>query len=202
VDGLARIAKTVREEHGAIDFLILSAGAVTPKLFSDYGDPVSLRKDLDANLWGTILPVHRFLPLLPSGARILMISSGFGLMGAAGYSMYCAGKAGVVNFAGALRRELLHRRVAVYVACPGDIDTPMLHAEIEMAPAWMRKSSPRRLASAQAVAARILKRARGRRKFLIVPSFEVGILMLIARLPRLWLDAILDRIFPTPEVKT
>ena len=60
-------------------------------------------------------------------------------MGAAGYGAYCASKAGVINFAESLRREVLFSRsISVFVACPGDIDTPQYHRETRDMPHWMQ----------------------------------------------------------------
>jgi 3-dehydrosphinganine reductase len=197
--GLQQVFAAVQAACGVIDYLILNAGVVTPKLFVDYADAGSLKRELDVDLWGTILPAYQFLPLLHAGAKILLVSSGFGLMGAAGYTMYCAAKAGVVMFGEALRRELLSRNINVYAACPGDMDTPMFHEEIRNSPPWMNKKTPRTIMTPEAVATKILQQAQGRRKFLIIPSADVGMLLLLQRLPKRLLDAILDKMFPVPQ---
>jgi short-subunit dehydrogenase len=128
-----------------------------------------------------------------------MISSGFGLMGAAGYSMYCAAKAGIVNFAESLRRELLIRKINVYVACPGDMDTPQFHEEMKSSPAWMKKVTPRKLKPPRVVAEQILKQCRGSRKFLIIPASDVKVLVVVSKLvPRKFRDFLLDKMFPRP----
>ena len=89
---LARIAETVKKQFGKLDFLVLNAGMVSVGLLSDYTDYGKMKADIDVDLWGTILSARIFMPLLEKGSRILMISSAFGLIGAAGYSTYCAGK--------------------------------------------------------------------------------------------------------------
>ncbi|MGZ4048726.1 MAG: SDR family NAD(P)-dependent oxidoreductase, partial [Bacteroidia bacterium] len=189
----------VKAEYKQIDYLVLNAGVVTTKLLSDYKNTAEIKKDLEIDLWGTILSAYQFIPLLPAGSKVLMISSGFGLMGAAGYSMYCAAKAGIVNFGESLRRELLNKKINVYTACPGDMDTPQFHEEVKNAPAWMNKKTPRKLMKTELVASKILKQAKGSKKYLIVPSGDVNMLVVLSKiLPRKFRDSLLDGMFPRP----
>ncbi|RFM31469.1 SDR family NAD(P)-dependent oxidoreductase [Chitinophaga silvisoli] len=192
---------SVREElctlYSKIDYLVLNAGIVKSKLFSSYEESADLRQQLDVNLWGTILPTYVMLPLLKPGAKVLMVSSGGGLTGIAGYAAYCASKAGIVNFGEALRRELLCKKISVYVACPGDFDSPMAQEAEKEAPRWMKKQSSAKLMKAVDVAGKILTKAVGSR-FLILPAGEVKMLMLLKRLPGTLSDKILDAILPRP----
>lgn len=197
--GLKKCFDQIKSEYGKIDYLVLNAGVVTTKLLSDYQNATEIKKDLEIDLWGTILSAYQFLPLLGSGSKLLMISSGFGLMGAAGYSMYCAAKAGIVNFGESLRRELLGKNINVYVACPGDMDTPQFHEEVKNAPAWMKKETPRKLMKTETVAVKILKQAKGSKKYLIIPSGDVNMLVVLSKiLPRKFRDSLLDGMFPRP----
>jgi short-subunit dehydrogenase len=196
---LSQVAIELQRTVGHIDFLILNAGMVTVKLLRDYSSTDELRQDLDIDLWGTIMSAYSFQPLLREGSKILMISSGFGLMGAAGYSIYCAAKAGVVNFAEALRRELLSQKIQVFVACPGDIDTPQYAFEMQSQPDWMQKETPRKLMKPEEAARIILGACRQEKRFLITNSSDVRLLMLVSKLlPRRWRDWLLDRMFPRP----
>jgi short-subunit dehydrogenase len=197
--GLKKTAEQVKSEFGKVDYLILNAGVVTTKLLADYKNASEMKQDLEIDLWGTILSAHTFLPLLDSGSKVLLISSGFGLMGAAGYSMYCAAKAGIINFGECLRRELLNRKINVYVACPGDMDTPQFHEEVKNAPQWMKKETPRKLMKTEVVAEKILKQAKGSKKYMIVPSGDVNLLVNLSKiLPRQFRDSLLDGMFPRP----
>ena len=198
-EALKKTFEQVKTEYSQIDYLVLNAGVVTTKLLSDYTNASEMKQDLEIDLWGTILSAHTFLPLLVSGTKVLLISSGFGLMGAAGYSMYCAAKAGIINFGECLRRELLSKGINVYVACPGDMDTPQFHAEIKNAPQWMKKETPRKLMKTADVAVKILSQAKGKRKYLIVPSGDVNLLVVLSKiLPRKFRDSLLDGMFPRP----
>ena len=162
-----------------------------------------MKQDIEVNLWGTILSAHFFVPRLHPGAKILIVSSGLGLMGAAGYTVYCAAKAGLINFADALRRELYYDKKSVYVACPGDIDTPQFREEHKRMPEWMAKANPARYSvmSPQVAAKRILKKCTGHR-LIITCDISISILILSKKLlPERLVRFIIDRMFPMPKKK-
>jgi 3-dehydrosphinganine reductase len=191
-------AENIEKEFGEIHFLVLNAGVVHTRLLLDYDDMDTLKEDLDIDLWGTVLCARLFIPLMKSGSKILLVSSAFALIGGAGYSTYCAAKAGVLNFGESLRRELLSKSIAVYVACPADIDTPQYEKEIADSPAWMNSSHRNRPLSADVAAKRILNRCKGSR-FLIIINADVLLLQLIAKIfPRRLKDFIIDRSLPHP----
>jgi short-subunit dehydrogenase len=195
---LHAIAEEIEAANGTIDFLILNAGVVTVQLLSLFNDASEAKRDMEINLGGTILSAWTFLPLVNRGGSVLMISSAFGLMGPAAYSVYAASKAGVISFAESLRRELLCKKISVHVACPADMDTPQLHEEHKRLPAWFKAGDPRRAISPQLAARRILKQC-NRKTFLIIIQFEIHLLNIMNRfLPRRMRDYFLDRMFPVP----
>lgn len=57
----------VKTEFGKIDFLILNAGVVTPKLLSDFESAPVLKKDIDIDLWGVVQTAYFYQPLLVEG---------------------------------------------------------------------------------------------------------------------------------------
>lgn len=130
-------------EIKSIDFLVVNAGVTTIDLLSDYSCLSDITRDLKINLIGAIATTYLCMPYLKAGSHVLFVSSGFGLVGAPGYSLYCASKAGLNNFADALRREVLNRDIHVHVACPGDVDTPMYAGELEVMPDWIREKMGR-----------------------------------------------------------
>ncbi len=199
-DQVKAVADRVKTEYGKIDFLILNAGEVTPKLLCDYTSTTLLKKEIEIDLWGTVQCAYFFTPILIEGSKILMTSSGFGIMGAAGYSTYCAAKAGIVNFAESLRRELLYKKIAVYVTCPGDMDTPQLQYEIVNQPEWMKQNSPRKTMSVDMAAKKILKKCQGYSRFLILIGTDVKLLAIVTKiLPRRWRDKLIDNMLPRPK---
>jgi len=193
-------SEKLKADYSKIDFLILNAGEVTTKLLCDYSGVAELKKDLDIDLWGTIQTAYFFTPLFVEGSKMLMTSSGFGIMGAAGYSIYCAAKAGVVNFGESLRRELLYKNIAVYVACPGDMDTPQFRNEVKNSPEWMKQSSPRKCMPVEVAAAKILKQCKGHKKYMILTGSDVKLLATASKiLPRKWRDGLIDGMLPRPK---
>jgi short-subunit dehydrogenase len=197
---LNQASEIIKAKYDQIDFLILNAGIVTVKLLGDYTRVDEIKNDLDTDLLGVICSTFYFLPMLKEGSKVLMTSSGFGLVGAAGYSVYCAAKAEIVNFAESLRRELLHLKINVYVACPGDMDTPQFRHEMESQPLWMKSDSPRKVVPVDWAANQILKKCNGRYNFLILSGSDVKLLYYVTKLvPRKWRDYLLDNMLPRPK---
>jgi 3-dehydrosphinganine reductase len=215
---LEEISQQIKTRWGRIDFLVLNAGVVHVGLLSGNNSPHpplnlrggergsylsldEIKQDLEIHIWGTLLTSKYFIPLLPPGSKILIISSALGLLGLAGYSAYCAAKAGLIRFAESLRRELLHQKIQVYVACPADMDTPQFQSEQTQMPKWMKQHQGIRpkVLSPDAAASRILKKCRGDR-FLITINWDVFFLLLLSRiLPRSLKDFLIDRLFPRPQ---
>ena len=197
---LKLVSDLIRSKYDQIDFLILNAGTVTVKLLRDYTNVGEIKNDLDTDLFGVIGSAYYFLPMLKPGSKVLMTSSGFGLVGAAGYSVYCAAKAGIVNFAESLRRELLYQKINVYVTCPGDMDTPQFRHEMESQPLWMKSDSPRKVVPVDRAANHILKQCTGRYNFLILSGSDVKLLYYVTKLvPRKFRDFLIDNLLPRPK---
>ncbi len=197
-NAMSTVAGSIRDRFGTIDVLVNNAGIVHTETLEEM-NICDIRYDLEVNLFGTILCTRQFLPMLAEDGKILFVSSGFGLMGPAGYSVYAAAKAGVINFAESIKRELHRRNIGVYVAVPSDIDTPGFRKELEGLPEWMAVSKARgKIQSPNAVARAILKKCRGGR-FLIFTDAGVRMLHILNRvLPRRCRDLILDTMFPRP----
>ena len=63
--------------------------------------------------------------------HLVAISSILGRIGVAGYTAYCASKAGVLGLVRALAMELAPRQVQVNAVCPGWVDTDMAREGLE-----------------------------------------------------------------------
>jgi len=198
VNEIEQVAREVEKEFGEIHFLVLNAGVVHTKLLLDYDNMDTLKEVLEIDLWGTVLCARCFVPLMKSRSKMGLISSAFALIGGAGYSTYCAAKAGVMNFGESLRRELLSKSIAVYVACPADIYTPQYEKEIADSPSWMQSSHRNRPLSADVAAKRILRKCKGSR-FLIIINSDVLLLQFMSKIfPRRLKDLIIDHSLPKP----
>ena len=120
---------------GPCDVMVTAAGIVHPGRF-DAADAETVDAQIRINLSGTMNAVRTTYPgMIARGrGRILMISSGAGLIGLYGYAGYCASKFAVNGFAEALRLEARPFGVGVSVCFPPDTDTPQLSAERPLRP--------------------------------------------------------------------
>jgi NAD(P)-dependent dehydrogenase (short-subunit alcohol dehydrogenase family) len=89
------------------------------------------REVLAANLDGAWNTLRAARPRLADGGRIVVVSSGLGKLGRAGYGAYAASKHGVLGLVRCLALELAPRQVTVNAVCPGWVDTPMAAADVE-----------------------------------------------------------------------
>ena len=158
---------------GAPRLVVTSAGVAVPGYFDDV--PVDVfERTMAVNYLGTVYIAKAAVPLMRgSGGRIVMISSGAGLIGLFGYTPYSPTKFALRGFAEALHAELRHEGIGVSIAFPPDTETPQLIEEEKTKPAETRMMTARAgVWSADAVAQRILHGA-SRGAFAITPGFEV-----------------------------
>lgn len=195
---LGRIAADVRASGAPLAWLVCNAGIVRTGTIETMAAE-DIAAQVRTNLLGAMLAARAFMPLMTAGSRALFVSSGFGLMGPAGYAAYSASKAGMITFAEAVRREVHARKIGVYVAVPADIDTPGHANEMASAPGWMKRAAVRGpLLPAETAAARILRGCRGGR-FVVYSDLSVRALAFATRvLPRRLRDWSIDRLFPRP----
>ncbi len=114
----------VTAEHGGVDVLVNNAGVALGGTFLEVAE-----SDFDClfaiNFWGVVQMTRAFLPLLQESeeARLVNISSLFGLIAPPGQTAYCASKFAVRGFSEALRHELAGTRIGVTVVHPGGVAT-------------------------------------------------------------------------------
>jgi short-subunit dehydrogenase len=114
----------VTAEHGGVDVVVNNAGVALGGTFLEVAE-----SDFDwlfgINFWGVVHMTRAFLPLLQKSdeARLVNISSLFGLIAAPGQTAYCASKFAVRGFSEALRHELAGTRIGVTVVHPGGVAT-------------------------------------------------------------------------------
>ncbi|WP_075292571.1 SDR family oxidoreductase [Pararhizobium arenae] len=143
---------------GPCDTLVASAGIVQPGRFENMPAAVFDRQ-IDTNFTGSANAVRAVYGAMKArgDGRIMLVSSGAGLIGIYGYSAYSASKFALHGFAEALRAEARPHGVTVSVCFPPDTVTPQLAREIAERPpeaaVVMGKVAPW---PAEAVAARIV----------------------------------------------
>ncbi|HET7477079.1 MAG TPA: SDR family NAD(P)-dependent oxidoreductase [Dermatophilaceae bacterium] len=119
-------AQAITDADGAPDALFNVAGLIHVGRLVD-SDFEHIRRVIQVDLLGTIACCQAFLPALEthSRARIVNVSSAFGLVGVAGYGAYNAAKFAVRGFTESLQQEV-PARVAVSCAFPGGVRTGIM----------------------------------------------------------------------------
>jgi NAD(P)-dependent dehydrogenase (short-subunit alcohol dehydrogenase family) len=105
-----------------LDFLVANAGVGGP---NEAGSGDRWDDIVRTNLFGTYWCCRAAEPHLPEGGRIVITSSILARIGVAGYTAYCASKAGLLGLTRSLAAELAPRRVQVNAICPGWVNTEM-----------------------------------------------------------------------------
>lgn len=113
-----------------------SAGVAVPGYFEDIALSAH-HEAMSINYFGTLYAVRAVFPYLKesAGGRIVLISSGAGLVGVFGYSAYSPSKFAVKGLAESIRIEAERCNIQVSVVYPPDCDTPQLQKEMETKPA-------------------------------------------------------------------
>ncbi len=186
---VAALPAQVTAEHGGVDIVVNNAGVALGGTFKEVTE-----SDFDwligINFWGVVQMTRAFLPLLQesSDARLVNISSLYGLIAPPGQTAYCASKFAVRGFSEALRHELAGTRIGVTVVHPGGVATsiaknarlPAGVSEDEVA--RRRKYFERVLIMPPDTAGEIIVRGVERRKPRIVVGRDAKIVSLVERL--------------------
>lgn len=147
-------AKT-KEHFGRLDVLVNNAG-IYPFLPFESMEESDFDHVMDVNLKSVFLCCKEAVKMLPSGGRIISISSIASLVGFEGLAHYCASKSGINGLTRVLALELAKRNITVNAVAPGVIATPGasgltdeegMKQEIAMIPA-ARQGTPEDIASA------------------------------------------------------
>ncbi|OZC41647.1 hypothetical protein CH286_27165 [Rhodococcus sp. WWJCD1] len=116
-------------DYGCVDIVVANAGVAEAGTVAT-SEIDTLARTVDVNLVGVMRTVHATLGhVTAQRGYYLLVSSAAALKNVPGGSAYAASKAGVEAFGGALRLEVTHKGVAVGVAHPAWIRTPMFAAQ-------------------------------------------------------------------------
>jgi len=123
-EAVAAFPPRVTAEHGGVDVLVNNAGVALGGTFEEIA-PADFEWLFAINFWGVVRMTRAFLPLLRRSeeARIVNLSSLFGLIAPPGQTAYVASKFAVRGFSESLRHELEGTRVGVTVVHPGGVAT-------------------------------------------------------------------------------
>lgn len=123
---LDRIAREV----GDVRAIIANAGICRQARLEDADADEVWREVMATNLDGVYHTIRAFRGLLVDGGRIVVISSGLGKLGRAGYAAYAASKHAVLGLVKCAALELAARRITVNAICPGWVVTPMSDSDL------------------------------------------------------------------------
>jgi short-subunit dehydrogenase len=123
-DAVARFPDAVGSEHAAVDIVVNNAGVAVSGKFEEISE-VDFEWLFDVNFWGVVRMTRAFLPLLRASddARLVNMSSLYGLISPPGQTAYSASKFAVRGFSEALRHEIEGTRIGVTVVYPGGVAT-------------------------------------------------------------------------------
>ena len=123
-DAIGALPAIIRATHKGLDILINNAGVAVGGTFEEIAED-----DFDwlfsINFFGVVRMTRAFLPMLRESddARIVNISSLFGLIATPGQTAYTASKYAVRGFSESLRHELAASHVGITTVHPGGVAT-------------------------------------------------------------------------------
>ena len=123
-EGVAALPAEILTAYGRVDLLVNNAGVALGGTFEQLSE-ADFDWLMEINFHGVVRMTRAFLPLLRASddARIVNVSSVFGLISPPGQCAYAASKFAVRGFSNALRLELADTRVGVSVVHPGGVAT-------------------------------------------------------------------------------
>jgi NAD(P)-dependent dehydrogenase (short-subunit alcohol dehydrogenase family) len=121
---VAEFPDVVVAEHGGLDILVNNAGVAVGGTFEQVSDG-DFEWLFEINFWGVVRLTRAFLPLLhlSDDARIVNLSSVYGLVAPPEQTAYSASKFAVRGFSEALRHELEGTHIGISVVHPGGVAT-------------------------------------------------------------------------------
>ena len=126
-------------EHAGVDILVNNAGVALQGTFEEVAE-ADFEWLFSINFWGVVRMTRAFLPLLQKSdeARLVNVSSLFGLIAPPGQTAYAASKFAVRGFSESLRHELAETNVGVTVVHPGGVATSIARERADAAKLSLR----------------------------------------------------------------
>jgi short-subunit dehydrogenase len=186
---VAEFPDIVAAEHTGVDVLVNNAGVAVGGTFEQVSGE-DFEWLFEINFWGVVRMTRAFLPLLRASedARVVNLSSIYGVVAPPEQAAYAASKFAVRGFSEALRHELKDSNVGVSVVHPGGINTSI--AENARIPAGVteeqiarrREKYRKLLRMPPEIAGEVIVRGIERRKARILIGSDAKTISAIARL--------------------
>ena len=126
LDELDRLYQRIRGAAGKLDILFANAGGgefvPLPAISEEHYE-----RTFATNVKGTLFTVQKALPLMASGASIILTGSTAASTGTPAFSVYAASKAAIRSFARNWILDLKGTGIRVNVLAPGSTSTPGWH---------------------------------------------------------------------------
>jgi NAD(P)-dependent dehydrogenase (short-subunit alcohol dehydrogenase family) len=121
---VAALPQAVIAAHPGVDILVNNAGVAVGGMFEAVSEE-DFEWLFEINFWGVVRMTRAFLPLLRKSddARVVNLSSIYGIISPPGETSYSASKFAVRGFSNSLRHELTDSKIGVTVVHPGGIAT-------------------------------------------------------------------------------
>jgi NAD(P)-dependent dehydrogenase (short-subunit alcohol dehydrogenase family) len=125
VSGISELVERAAAEFGAVDLLVLNAGGTVSSTVEETTE-ADYDGTFELNTKAPYFTLQKFLPLLPPGSAVVLVTSVGNTKGIAGTSVYSATKAALRSLTRTFARELVDRGIRVNAVSPGPIDTGIL----------------------------------------------------------------------------
>jgi NAD(P)-dependent dehydrogenase (short-subunit alcohol dehydrogenase family) len=202
-EAVAAFPEAVMAEHKGVDILVNNAGVALGGTFEEASEE-DFEWLFGINFWGVVRMTRAFLPLLKRSddARVVNLSSVYGLISPPGQTAYSASKFAVRGFSNALRHELAGSHVGVTVVHPGGVATSI--ADSARAPkgaaaediARRRALVKKRLRLPPEAAGEIIVKGVERRTSRVLVGTDAKILSLLERFAPVSYWKVLGRLLP------
>lgn len=124
-DDLAALAEAIAARGRGLDVVFANAGGGEFALLGDI-TVEQFAETFMNNVGGTLFTVQTMLPLLNSGASIVLTGSTAAYNGSPAFTVYAATKAAIRSFGRTWAAELVGRGIRVNTVVPGPVETPGL----------------------------------------------------------------------------
>jgi NAD(P)-dependent dehydrogenase (short-subunit alcohol dehydrogenase family) len=201
---VASFPNIVMAKHGRTDILVNNAGVALGGTFEQVSE-TDFEWLFEINFWGVVRMTRAFLPHLRASddARIVNLSSLFGLIAPPGQTAYSASKFAVRGFSQSLRQELVGTNVGVTVVHPGGVATAIARsARIPKGLMSAEEVEQRRVAAEKLLtmppekAGEIIVKRIERRKARVLVGTDAKIISIIERVAPVSYWKILGRLRP------